>query len=991
MKSNTNKKIRISIVISIISLFASILLTFVFNKFLLDQPQIGDVNFGLKSTVDSLTSFVSIFVLGMSSTFIRFHRKYEHDEKSLFSSFNIIVLVIAGLALIFGLVLVLLSVNNVILDPSKGIYSQKQVHDFVIILVVSLLFLILSIILSCNKWYLESIKSIIFVRVVNLVCIITYPIISIIFVLCGADMIGVTIIYSAVYLCGFLSYLIYRLIKTKKQNPFVIRGFKKEIIKEILIFAFFVVIASFIETFNHSVDKIILTIGFGAAYTTLYQLSMSINQVLLSLCDTLYAPYVPYISDDAKNNDVASTQQTYDKVSFLLLLLSFTLIIGFFAAGKDFVILWLGEARIDVYYYALIIFLAWPVYCIAKFSLQIHRAYNKHYKSALLFVLSFVVHLIVTFSLVWLVGVWACIIGTAISMLFLGISFIFYNKKAISLKQKYVIETIVRFCLASIATCLLMYLFNNLIAHANIESHFLLLLIKGFVSVCLWAVFICFVFFKKIKLLVKKFFYNQYDASGMLVERCIFERFKDAIVLKKEKINSFFSIVMICYFLINFASYYLGGISSIQNVISSPVFEYGTKFISYILIIAYFCFFYIANGCTFNRTAMILVAFSLICSVVSAIVVPKQLSIQMLNKYNVLVEYKFTAGFLDVFVGIINYAIDLFVMLFFAFYLRKALTYKNIRPFIIFIILFAIFECVYSFVFDIEDYLYFFKENPDTSSGFNGYTTNISGTFQSKNGFGFLLFGSFVASVFDVYQSKKWYFVVPAFVIFVVSVFSLCKTALISIVLFGIFTAVAFLIHLHNRNKKTYRIALISICVLACCFGLIFTPFARNVNFIDKIANKIISFFIVSGEATTRSRTIIWLQTMQLLKGPFVIIGYGKTISLNMLSLATNMTTLSFHNSFLNTLCCYGAVGVLVYLYSLWHVFSVLKCIQKRTLFIVMIGVMISSFLYGMMEVATLFVSSSSVLIVSNIILSLHVEGCKEKKVRVECYEVINI
>ena len=920
MRNGENKKIRTSIVISIVSLLASILLTFVFNKFLLDQPQIGDVNFGLKSTVDSLTSFVSIFVLGMSSTFIRFHRKYENEENSLFASFNIIVLILSGAALVFGIVLVVLSANNLILNPADGKYTPKQVHDFIVILSVSLFFLLASIVLSCNKWFLESVKAIVFVRLVNLICVILYPTISIFFVLQGADMIGVTIIYTLVYLGGFISYLVYRLIKTHHKNPFIIHGFKGEIIKEIVCFSFFVVIVSFIETFNHSVDKIILTIGFGAAYTTLYQLSMSINQVLLTLCDTLYAPYIPYISDDAKNQDLVATQKTYNKVSFILLFLSFTLIIGFFAAGKDFVTLWLGATRINVYYFALIIFLPWPLYAVAKFSLQIHRAYNKHYKSALLLIASFAIHLITTFSLIWTVGIWACIAGTATSMLFLGISFLIYNKKALSLAQIGVVKRFLKLLLAATITCVVMFFVNQAFDRSGIESHLLLLVIKGLVALCIWIVLAAFVLFKESRNFVKHVFFDEFDSAGRIARRCFFGRLKDALGEKRKKINSAISLVLIAYFLFNFASYYLGGIVAIQGIVNSPFFEYGTKFVSYGILLAYFFIFFLANDLTINRTEIVLLFFALLGCVVSTIVVPKNTAIQTVNRYNVLVELHFEAGFLDLLIGNLNYVVDLFVMFFFVFHLRDVFTPKSIRPFLSFIIAFGLLECLFSFVLDFKDYIYFFRSGGEESTEFSGYATNISGTFQSKNGFGFLLFGSFVAAVFEFYRRRKWYFVGAGLLISVVAVFSLCKTALLSIVFLTLFVVTALLFEQYRKRKKTFWILLGVFGFVVVCFGFLFTPLARNIPLIDRLCKKIISFFVVSGGATTRSRSIIWLQALDLLKGPFVIVGYGKPVSLNMLSLVTNMSTLSFHNSLLGILCAYGVIGLAIYIFAIAYV-----------------------------------------------------------------------
>lgn len=82
------KKISLSVIISFLTLIASFLISFIFTKFLLSSKQIGDINYGLKTTVDSFVSFVSVFTVGMSSTFIRFYNRYNDDKKRSDISFQ---------------------------------------------------------------------------------------------------------------------------------------------------------------------------------------------------------------------------------------------------------------------------------------------------------------------------------------------------------------------------------------------------------------------------------------------------------------------------------------------------------------------------------------------------------------------------------------------------------------------------------------------------------------------------------------------------------------------------------------------------------------------------------------------------------------------------------------------------------------------------------------------------------------------------------------
>ena len=382
------KSISISVVISLVTLVVSFLTSFIFTKFLLSREQIGDVNYGLKTTADSFVSFVSIFTVGMSSTFIRFHKKYADDEKSVFSAFNLITSIISLVAIIFGLILFVLTINNKILNPAEGVYTQQQVNDFAAILVISISYVALSIVLGNSKWFLESTKHIVLIRFINLIVIFLYPVLSTIFVLMGANMVVVTLIYSFVYLAGFLSCLLFRIKKVKSLSFLKINSLKKSLIKEILVFSFFVILTSSIETFNFSIDKLVLTVSLQAAsLTTMYQLGITLNQVLLSLADIIYAPFMPYIAEDVVSKNQDGIQKTYDRINLLLLLLSFLIFTGFASCGKEFVYIWVGKEKEIVYYFATILFGIWPLYGMVKFSNSVQRLSAKHYKSSILYVI----------------------------------------------------------------------------------------------------------------------------------------------------------------------------------------------------------------------------------------------------------------------------------------------------------------------------------------------------------------------------------------------------------------------------------------------------------------------------------------------------------------------------------------------------------------------------------------------------------------------------
>lgn len=510
MELSKNKKINISVVVSLLALVVSFLTSFLFTKFLLHQPQIGSVRYGLKTTVDSLVSFVSILTFGMSSTFIRFHNKYRNKEKAVFAAFNLITTIVALIILAFGAIICILTLNGHILKVGEGAYTEEQVHEFILILIVTISYVALSVILDNNKFYLESTKHVILVRIINLLILTAYPLISIPIVLSGKGMVAVTIVYASSYIVGFLFYLFYRIFKCKEKTVFIYKGIEKSIVKEISVFIIFVILTVCVETLNHSVDKIILTVGFSAAsLSTVYQLSVIVNQVMILFSDTIYAPILPFIADDIEKGNTKEIQKTYDSVSFILLLLGFLLLSGFVACGREFINFWVGEELIEsernlLFWFTVISLTSLPLYVTGKFSTVIHRIANKHKESSVIYLLSFLLHLVITFSLLWLVGIWACIIGTSISMLAIGIAFYFVNKKYINLSEKEYTKNLLFILLATVVTIGISIILKFFVFdHLNIGCT-AMFFIKGIIAVLLFGGIIFIVYRKNLFKLIKQ-------------------------------------------------------------------------------------------------------------------------------------------------------------------------------------------------------------------------------------------------------------------------------------------------------------------------------------------------------------------------------------------------------------------------------------------------------------------------------------------------------
>lgn len=954
-----NSKINLSVLISVLILVVSFLTSFLFTKFLLAQPQIGDVNYGLKVTAGSIVSFVSVFTTGMSSTFIRFHKKYQNDEKSVISTFNFVTLIISVFAIVFGLIMFILAINNKIINTDGGKYTQQQVYEFAAILAISVLYLALSILLSNSKWFLESCKHIVLVRVIDLIVVILYPLISIPCVLAGGNMVVVTIVYSAAYLAGFVFFFVFRINKAKSLS-FVKVKVKKEMLKEILIFSLFVVITSAIESFSFSFDKILLTTLITASLTTIYQLGITLHQVMLSVVSLIYAPYAPYIAEEVYNDKTNEIQHTYNKVSLILLLISFLLFTGFAACGKEFITLWVGQGKETVYYFVVILFGIWPLYSAVLFSNAIHRLYGRHYKSSILFIVSFLLHVIITSSLIKVLNIWACIIGLSISYLFLGISFLIYNQKVINLKQnKYLINLLKIGLSSSISiglTFLIMHFTKSQLANSTVK----IFLIEGILSVLFFGICLLAMYFKPICLFVQKT-----SNKVALMKKENKGLFSDNFITK---INNLFPYMVIVYFIFNFASYYLGGIGSFKSFVSTTWFSAFSKGISYLIFASYTVLFAVVNKCEFKLRNALCFMMVFCAEILACIIIPKHISFLIINDYKWTIRIILDVGARELIIESINWLIDLAVLFSYLYLFRQKINKQKLIPFLRFVVIFAILEIGYSFIFQYNEYLYLIGRGSVKNP-------NLSSTFISKNGFGFLLFQSVIACFYLIkYDPKiKRYISIPIFAFLnIINLCTLCKSSIYTIFIFDLIIFIILLINL-KKNKKIYLFyGLIGLAfILILGFSLMFTPAFRTVPVFDKIASKIINIFNF-GSKTFQSRINIWLNASKLFIAPYIIFGYGKTIATYFLSACANLNTVTFHNGFLSMLCSYGIIGLALYCFVIYYIIKVTLKTNNKNDRLLLITLIVIVLLYGMVENVYILISSSSVMLVPNVILSVN-------------------
>jgi O-antigen ligase len=239
----------------------------------------------------------------------------------------------------------------------------------------------------------------------------------------------------------------------------------------------------------------------------------------------------------------------------------------------------------------------------------------------------------------------------------------------------------------------------------------------------------------------------------------------------------------------------------------------------------------------------------------------------------------------------------------------------------------------------------------------------ISSLFGSKNSWGKLLFGSFVASFISIKlvdgKWKKAFFILLLVAFGFFTFLSACETALVAEVVVLSVLFFAFLVHGIKTRKKGYVISFVVVSslflILAFCFS------------IDSIRTKIPFSFIYNKISSTSfdsmvSREEIWYSFFQMLSGYRVLFGYGLIGKyMRMFVGLDREDVLSFHNSAINFYCTGGLILLLIAaLIFIYGIYQVIKCYKKDNfLSIVLLSVCVGFFIYSFTEEASVVLSSS--------------------------------
>jgi O-antigen/teichoic acid export membrane protein len=444
---------RLGIALSYLSMLIGLIVLLVYTPFKLrtlgGSPEEADIQFGLNSFVDSITSWITVLSTSMAVSYIRFVtiRQKEKGEEgvretnavySLFYIFCFVLAVLVGFGLYF-----LFRFDAI---PLNG-YSAEQKAIILDLLLLSLVSVCVSLIFTIFNNFLNFHQKYIYIRLVSIFISLCTPLVSFPFLKEGCNVQTLVIITILVNVFAQLCNAFVAIFLEKQKFSFKFDKGTKLFVRNIIFFSFFLIFNTVVDQIDMRIDKTIL--GFmappaetgGASQVTIYELGQTFVSYLDTASIAVASVFVPEVNRLVVSEDWEGLHRLFLKVSRFQMIIVFTIVGGFWCCGQSFVIAWLGDTKKDVYYVAAVLLTLAVIPFSESISVEAQRAMNKHKFRGLVYFVAALVNVGLSILFVYLMpiqqAIFACLIGTIVTYIpSKWIIMNWYNRKKIGLPMK---------------------------------------------------------------------------------------------------------------------------------------------------------------------------------------------------------------------------------------------------------------------------------------------------------------------------------------------------------------------------------------------------------------------------------------------------------------------------------------------------------------------------------------------------------------------------
>lgn len=370
-------QIKIGAVLSYFNMLVGNLIPLVYTPVMLEL--LGPNEYGLYKLAGSAASYLSLASFGIGAAVTRFLIKARAEggkeaEENMFGLFNIIFQVIAVITCIAGCFIALNL--DVFYTEALTDAELKRMTLLVLILTVNTA---IGFSASSYNAVVTSHERFLFLQAINIITTCVGPVANLIVLYLGYASVGMVVSTLAMNVLVRVLYILYvrRFLELRpKYNRMPVH-----LVKEVLIFSFWVFLANIVSQLYNSTDTMI--IGAVPALATvgvaIYNVGATFNNMVFSLAQavsTLFAPRAnKLVFGGASNEELTSFVIRVGRYQCYIITLVCS---GFVAFGRQFITWYIGSKYMDAYWVAIFMMIPSCIPLVQSAANCITQAKNMH-------------------------------------------------------------------------------------------------------------------------------------------------------------------------------------------------------------------------------------------------------------------------------------------------------------------------------------------------------------------------------------------------------------------------------------------------------------------------------------------------------------------------------------------------------------------------------------------------------------------------------------
>lgn len=376
MKRNENE-LKYGIILNYVNMILGNMIPIFYTPVMLEL--LGQEEYGLYKLSGSVTSYLSLISLGIGSAVTRYLIKAKEQEgkeaeERMLGLFNIVFQVIAVISLLVGTTLIL-SIQNWYGDSlSATELSRMKTLVFIMVCNTALGF--------SQTPYITVISAherFVFQQSTNIAVTLAGPLLNIVMLKMGYASIGMaTVSLLTTIVCRVVNMVYVRknmMIKARYRNMPV------SLLREILIFSFWVFVANIVSQLNNATDTVMIGAVPALATTgvAIYSVGNTFNSIIFSLTTGVSSLLAPKVSKMVfAGADGKALTELAIRVGRIQGYIFTLLVSGFIAFGKPFIQLYAGSGYEEAYWVAVFMMVPNLVPLVQSVCLSVIVAQNKH-------------------------------------------------------------------------------------------------------------------------------------------------------------------------------------------------------------------------------------------------------------------------------------------------------------------------------------------------------------------------------------------------------------------------------------------------------------------------------------------------------------------------------------------------------------------------------------------------------------------------------------